>query len=416
MLAFWLICALLVAAALLIVLPSLLTKHPQVRVSRRTVNRAIFDRKLGELEEDLERNLIDEGQFESAKSDLKRTLIDDLAGYKEPFWKRGGKLLPILVLVSVPAASVFLYLKINNGLASLSGDFQVQAELQGSMPSVEQAIVSLEERLKIEPNNLDGWMMLGRSYLVLERYGDAVAAYKNANELTQGANPDVLVAYAEVQAFASGQHFNEEAMALLTQALQIDPEHERGLWYAGYAAYQTHDYKSAVKHWEILLRKVPSDQEEAQAALRAYLDDAKEKAGTEAAITAEKTEQGISVNGGANDKASLVVQVSVSDSLQEKIDKSDTLFIYARPLNGPRMPLALVRMAASSLPATVILDDSVAMIPEMTLSSMEQVEVVARVTKSGKAMMQSGDLYGSVQPVSTQGSGHVAVLISEIAP
>ena len=416
MLAFWLICALLIAAALLIVLPPLLAKDLQVDLGRQSVNRAIYDRKLGELEEDLERDLIDKEQFEAARSDLKRTLIDDLEGYREPAWKRSGKLLPVLVLLAVPAMSVLLYLKISNGLPALDADFQVEAGQQGRMPPVQQAVGSLERKLENDPGNLDGWVMLGRSYLVLGRPGEAVRAFGRAHELSRGTDPDVLVAYAEAQALASGQQFGEKVVGLLAQALQIDPGHERGLWYAGYAAYHNHDYPGAVSHWEKLLRQVPSDQGEVQAALQTYLNDARQKVGMDTLNAVRETGKDAFASREVDGGASIVVQVSISGSLREKISESDTLFVYARALNGPRMPLALARMTAASLPATVMLDDSLAMVPSLTLSSMQQVEVIARISKSGKAMMQPGDLYGSAQPVDTRNSGPVNVVISGTVP
>lgn len=416
MFVFWLICALLIAVALLIILPSLLAKSSQADVGHHAVNKAVFDRKLRELEEDLERDLIGTEQFEAAQSDLKRTLIDDLEGHRESALKGSGKLLPIVILLAVPAAAVFTYLKINNGLVSLSDDFQVRIQQQGEMPSVEQAIGSLEQKLEENPDNLDGWLMLGRSYMVSGKFNAAVHAYARANVLSTGANPDVLVAYAEAQAFAAGQQFSEDVLALFVRALQIDPGHERGLWYAGFAAYQLHDYPGSVDYWGRLLQQVPSDQEEARSALQGYLSDAKQKAGIEIASALQEAGEKAFSGGKAEATASIAVQVSISEPLQGKIAASDTLFIYARALNGPGMPLALVRMTAADLPATVTLDDSVAMIPGMTLSSMEQVEVIARVSKSGQAMMQTGDLYGSVQPVSTHGSASVSIVISGAVP
>ena len=416
MFVFWLICALFIAVALLIVLPSLLAKNPQVDVGRRTVNKAVFDRKLKELEEDLERDLIGTEQFEVARSDLKRALIDDLEGHRSPALTGSSALLPIVILLTLPAIAVFTYLEINNGLVSLSNDFQARTQQQGGMPSVEQAIGSLERKLEDDPDDLNGWLMLGRSYLVSGKFNEAVHAYAKANVLSNGANPDVLVAYAEAQAFAAGQQFSRDVMTLFVRALQIDPGHERGLWYAGFAAYQLHDYHSAVNYWGKLLQQVPSDLEEVRSALQVYLDDAKQKAGIEIANAPQETENKTFSNGEADGTVFVAVQVSISDPLQSEIAESDTLFIYARALNGPGMPLALVRMTAADLPATVTLDDSVAMIPDMVLSGVQQVEVIARISKSGQAMMQTGDLYGSIRPVSTRGSGPVHIVISKVVP
>ncbi len=416
MLVFWVISAFLVVAALAIVLPPLVARGQRTDDSRQAVNRAVFDRKLRELDEDLKRDLIGREQFEAARADLKRTLIDDLADYSQPVFKKSGKTMAVAVLLAVPVVSVFMYLKTDNGLASLSDDFQAEVSDQDRMLTVEQAIRSLEHKLRDDPDDLTGWSMLGRSYLALGNFGRAVDAYERAYILSKGADADILVGYAEARALAAGQQFDEDTMAFFVRAVQIDPYHDRALWYAGYAAYHLHDYQSSVGYWERLLRQVPDDQQEARSALQVYLDDARQKAHLGIATAGQETGKAVTSDKKPDGAASIDVLVSLSAALRGDVADSDTLFVYARALQGPPMPLALVRMNAAALPARVTLDDTVAMIPEMTLSSMEQVEIVARISKSGQARMQAGDLYGSVQPVKTSGSSPVDIVISEVAP
>ena len=411
MLNFWIICALLLIVALIIILPSLLAKQAPADLDRKKINRAVYEKKLLELEGDLNNDLIDQEQYNIAKSDLERSLIDDLEDHKEVVLNRSNKILPIIVLLALPAIAVFSYLKLNNGLISLDPEFERKmASQQGQMPAIEDAIAELEAKLKQDPDNLDGWQMLGRSYLVSKRFEDAVKAYAKANELTNGANPDVLISYGEAKGFAAGNNFDESAMALFTKALKINPNNERGLWYAGLAAYQLQNYKVSVEYLEKLLQRVPSDQTDARTALVKYLNDAKQKAGIEIVEESTASKQ---ID---NAQSKITVNVTLSDGLHKKFENSDTLFIYARAMNGPKMPLALVKMTAEDLPTTVTLDDSVSMMPSMTLSSMEQVEVIARISKSGQAVMQSGDLFGSIQSVKTDQSETVDVVISELVP
>ena len=416
MTSFWLVCALLLVVALVIVLPSLLAKEPQDDVDRKKINQAVFEKKLAELEHDLNQDLIDQEQFHIAKTDLQRSLIDDLDDQKQYTVRKSNKVLPVIIILLVPIVSVLTYLKINNGLESLSPEFQqqLQAQSQDQMQSVESAIASLEERLNKDPDNLDGWLMLGRSYLISEKFDAAVKAYAKANELTNGSNPNVLVSYGEAQGFADGQKFSQSSLTLFKKALQIDPKHERGLWYAGFAAFQLQDYKGSVDYWEKLLQQVPAEQEEVKSALLVYLNDAKQKAGIEITDVPVSKQQEAKSQDSDSPAASIVVSVSLADALKNKIVNSDTLFIYARAKSGPKMPLALVKMTAGDLPTTVTLDDSVSMMPAMTLSSMDQVEVIARISKSGQAIMQTGDIFGSVHPVDTKQSETVDVLISEI--
>ena len=251
MLGFWIVCALLILVALIIILPSLLAEKPPPDLDYRKINRALYEQKLAELARDLDNDLIDEEQHEIARRDLQRALIDDASGRREQTLKTGNKILPALITLAIPAVAVLTYLQLDNGLPSLSPEFQVrqQTRQNAQMPSMEQAIVALEEKLKQDPTNLDGWLMLGRSYFMLERYGLAADAYAKATEITQGADADVLVNYGEARGFAMEQEFDTDTLQLFSKALRIDPNHQKGLWYAGLAAFQL---KKLYRHHRLL--------------------------------------------------------------------------------------------------------------------------------------------------------------------
>ncbi len=413
MLSFWVICGLLTIVALIITLPSLFAKDAPKDLDRNKINKAVYEKKLSELDNDLNNDLIEHEQYLIAKADLERSLLDDIEENKNLSYRSASKILPVLVLVALPVAAVVIYMQLNNGLESLDPEFQKKmAEQQanssmGQMGSIEQAITQLEEKIKKDSNNLESLQMLGRSYVVTERFNEAVTIYARANELSNGANPNILISFGEAKGLAAGNKFDASSMTLFTKALQIDPSNERGLWYAGLAAYQLQEYKLSVEYFEKLIQQVPEEQIDVKNALVKYLNDAKQKAGIEV-TQLEKSK--------ANTSASITVNVSLAENLAEKIVNSDTLFIYARAVSGPKMPLALVKLTAGDLPTTVTLDDSVSMMPSMTLSSMKQVEVIARISKSGQAIMQSGDIFGSIQPVETDQSKTVDVEISELAP
>lgn len=417
MVIFWVICTLLILVALVIILPSLLAKDAVNDIDREKINRLVYEKKIDELKQDLGNDTIDIEQFEIAKSDLHRTLIDDISGQKELKLNYSNKILPFIIVLAVPLVAIIIYLKLNNGLILLSTDFQnqLQTDQQDQMQSIENAISSLEDKLKKNPNDIDGWVMLGRSYLMLERYEHAIDAYQRANELSNSADPAILVSYGEARVFASGQKIDQRSRSLFEKALLVDPGYEKALWYAGLAAYQMDDYEASIKHWEKLIQNVPTEQQEVRSALEIYLNDAKQKAGIEVVSGGESSKSPVE-NTALNNKASITVNVSLSDALRNKITDTDILFIYARAISGPRMPLALVKLTAQDLPTTVILDDSVAMMPSMALSSLDQVEVVARISKSGQALMQSGDIFGKVQPVSTNMSETVDVIIDRAEP
>ena len=417
MLGFWIVCALLILVALIIVLPSLLAEKPPPDLDYRKVNRALYDQKLTELDRDLDNDLIDEEQHEIARRDLQRALIDDASGRQEQTLKTSNKILPAIITLAIPAVAVLTYLQLDNGLPSLSPEFQarLQTRQNGQMPSMEEAIAALEEKLKQDPTNLDGWLMLGRSYFMLEKYDLAADAYAKATEITQGADADVLVNYGEARGFAMEQKFDTDTLQLFSKALRIDPDHQKGLWYAGLAAFQLKNYTDTIGYWERLIQQLPAAQQQVRSALQASLKEAREKAAIE-------TTKGMSQ---AEDQAvrlptepvgtAVTVNVSLAEQLRDRVTATDTLFIYARARLGPKMPVALVRMTAADLPVTVTLDDSVAMIPGVNLSGVEQLEVIARISKSGRAAMQSGDLYGSVYPVSTDDGASVDVTIDSVA-
>jgi len=417
MLVFWIICSLLIIVALAMVLPGLISKKMPEDLDRNKINRAVYDKKSLELENDLKNDLIDHDQYLIAKSDLERSLLDDIDENSSSVNKSGNKLLPIVILILLPIAAVLTYLQLENGMQVFDPAFQKKLAEQkanqsmGQMGSVEQAIATLEDKIKQEPNNIENLQMLGRSYVVTERFEDAINIYSQANELSNGANPDILISLGEAKGFAAGNKFDQSSKSLFDKALKVDPKNERGLWYAGLAAYQLEDYETSVKHLETLYKQVPDGQADVKSALLKYLNDAQQKAGmeitqVEAPATASPTAITVSVS----------LDENMSKKLTEKIVNSDTLFIYARAMNGPKMPLALVKMTAGDLPTTVTLDDSVSMIAGMTLSTMDQVEVIARISKSGQTIMQTGDLFGSAQSVETSQSSTVDIVISELAP
>ena len=168
----------------------------------------------------------------------------------------------------------------------------------------------------------------------------------------------------------------------------INPNHERALWYSGYAAYTATDFSSAVKHWESLLKLVPDERPEVKESLVKFLDDARKRAGLDV------VEEGALIAQEDNTDTERTIQVSVqlNEKVNEQANSNDTLFIYARPTQGPKMPLSLARMTVSNLPIKVTLTKEMAMVPNMSIDTFDKVEVLARISKSGQAITQKGDL------------------------
>lgn len=238
--------------------------------------------------------------------------------------------------------------------------------------------------------------MLGRSYTALGEFADAARAYGNA-VARSGSDATLLADYADALAMAQGRRLDGEPEKLIERALAIDPQNLKALALAGSAAFERHDYSAAAAYWERILKVVPEDSQFAQP-VRASIAEARELAKqpsspvpvARAATAADKAPPAAKAVSGI---------VQLAPALAARVAPDDTLFIFARAAEGPRMPLAVIRARAKDLPFKFTLDDRNAMAQGMKLSSQERVVVGARISKSGNATPQAGDLEGLTQPV-----------------
>jgi cytochrome c-type biogenesis protein CcmH len=426
--AFWLLAAGMLLLALVFVLPPLLGRGPRAGVSQRELNLAVYRARLAELEGERDSGRIDETQFAQARDELMQDMLEDVDPEDEAqaAAPRAGRLAAVVTAIVLPLAVLGIYnttgswrlidapeLQAAAGTARPAQEQPAQGE---QTPSIEEMVERLAERLQQEPDNLEGWVMLGRSYFILKRYSEAAQAYANVMALAEEETPDLLADYAEALALAHGNTMAGAPAKLLERALAIDPEHPKSLWYGGLAAYEVKDYPLAVERWEKLMAQLPADSDNARQ-LQQYLAKARANLGGEAvaaeAAAAGQAEASSSAAAPAA-AAAIEVEVSLDAALADKVAPGDTLFVFARAANGPRMPLAIVRKTAADLPLTVRLDDSMAMTPTMKLSAFPQVVVGARISKAGTAMPQAGDVQGFSAPVTPGEAGTVQVLINEI--
>ena len=260
-------------------------------------------------------------------------------------------------------------------------------------------VAKLAERMKQNPDDPQGWAMLGRSYAVMNRYDDSAAAYAKAVERVPD-NPHLLADYADALAMARGQSLLGEPEALIMRALKIDPKHVKSLALAGTIAFDKKDFTTAIKHWEKMATLVPPDTEMARN-VQGSIAEARSMAGGGAAKApvAEKAVEKPAEKSVAASTTGVSGMVTLAPPLAAKVSPGDTVFIFARAAEGSRMPLAILRKKASELPIKFALDDSMAMNPAANLSSAKQVIVGARISKSGNAMPQPGDLQGATKAV-----------------
>ncbi len=411
MTAFVAICAGLVVLALAFALPPLLRRSRAADTTdRRAANLAIYREQNRELDRDLDLGTLSPEQWHKDRDELARRMLEDVqpGGDAHPAAGRSG-IAPALALAALlPIAAVLIYMQVGTPRALDPAAVSAAAAHRGQQftrEQVDEMLAQLATRLASEPDNLEGWVLLGRSYAALGRHSEAATALRRAVEL-KGNDPDLLADYADVLAMAAGQRLEGEPLQLLEKALSIDPDHGKALALAGTAAYERGDFADAVKRWERLLKGVPPDSEGARA-IQASIDEARTRGGLAAQPAAPAPAAG---SGGR-----LAGVVTITPELAAKTAPDDTLFVYARATQGPPMPLAIQKLKVRDLPAKFTLDDSMSMAPGMTLSRHPQVVVQARVSKSGEATPKSGDLEGSLGPVKVGGTD-LKVVIDKIRP
>jgi cytochrome c-type biogenesis protein CcmH len=265
-------------------------------------------------------------------------------------------------------------------------------------------VSALAERLKAQPDDAEGWLMLGRSYTVLGRYRDAATALRRAQSLLPG-NPEVLTDLADVVGMAQGKRLSGEPARLVQQALDINPRHVKALALAGSVSFEARDYGAARQYWQRLLAEVPADSPVALS-FRGSINEASALESGRASTTAVAAAPAATTVRG---------RVEVSAELASRLAPGDTLFVFARAEQGPRMPLAILRRNLPALPFEFALDDSMAMSPDLKLSGFARVIVSARVSRSGNATPQGGDLVGQSVAVAPGAEG-LRLVIDHVQP
>jgi cytochrome c-type biogenesis protein CcmH len=419
---FWSLAAIMVMAALLFTLPPMLRNRESSTVTGDALNTEVIKSQLAELEADLEAGKLDRTQYAAARSDLERELLYDLAApgdtpaHNAPV--RSGRWATLLLIPAIPVCAVLLYQQLGSGeLIEVLQQAKV-AQPKPATPqnpaahSIDEMVARLAERLRAEPDDMQGWAMLAKSYTIMKRFDAASDAYANVVRLG-GETPTLLTDYADAMVMAEGGNFSDEAGALLLRALEQDPDNLKGLWLAGHWKYRNQEFAEALTYWQQVAQQVPADSEDGKV-IAQQIGQAQAQLGITATAPPPAAATATTVASTADNAtggATLSVQVALDPALQDAATAEDTVFIFARATQGPRMPLAIVRKQVKDLPVTVNLDDSMAMSPAMVLSKFEQVLVGARVSKSGNAMASSGDLEGSVSPVATGSTQTVEITI-----
>jgi cytochrome c-type biogenesis protein CcmH len=381
-------------------------RKPVTQASQAKANAKVYRDQILDLDREHDSGHISDQEWQQSRDELSLRLLEDTSAVDDPAAKAEKPAIwtAVVLAVALPLGSMGLYMWVGqpealNPMAAKTPD-QVDPKDLAKMAQ------TLAEKLQAKPDNLQGWVMLGRTYRALENFDAALKAYDSALKLS--ADDDLKLERIEIIAMQRQGQFEGEPWNVIREVLQRDPQHFGALLTAGSASYAEGKFADALKYWEQARKPLDANNpdleglENAIAAVRDRLGMPPAKSSLTASSTPSSTASSTSV---ATSGLNVTGQVNLSASLKSKASPNDVVFIYATPANGDRMPLAIFKTTVSQLPLNFTLDDSSAMTPDRKLSAAGEVMVKVRVSKSGNAMPQSGDLSGSLGPVKVGAKG-----------
>lgn len=408
--AFILTAALLVLVILaILILPLWRAPRAASAIDWRQANLDIFRDQLSELERDRSSGSLAEADFAQAKSELQRRLLEEVEPEAVAQQGSGGRKTALALLIAIPLAATIGYVIL--GKPEALKPLQTQAQV--SPQQIEAMLGKLVEKLKANPDDSKGWVMLARSYKVLGRFAEAAEAYSHGAALVD-TEPVLLADYAEVLAQTQGGSFEGKPGQLITRALKLDPDEPQALFLAGAAASERKDFSAVAEYWGRLLPQFEPGSEEAQT-LAAAVTKAREIAAPKNEKIDAKSGSGQPAKVATDRKEAISGEVTISGKIASQAKPDDLLFVFARAEEGSRMPLAVMRTRVADLPLTFRFDDSMALPGGNKISGFTTVSLEARVAKAGKAQSSSGDLFGRIKGVKP-GSKNNKLVIDQVQP
>ena len=382
--------ALCVAVVFLWVL--LRERKPVTQASQANANAKVYRDQILDLDREHDSGHISDEEWQQSRDELSLRLLEDTSAVDDPAAKTEKPAIwtAVVLAVALPLGSMGMYMWV--GQPEALNPLALKTPDQVDPKDLTKMAQTLAEKLQDKPDNLQGWVMLGRTYRTLENFDAALRAYDSALKLSD--DDDLKLERIEVIAMQRQGQFEGEPWNVIREVLQRDPQHFGALLTAGSASYAEGKFADALKYWEQARKPLDANNPDLQG-LESAIATVRERLGMPPAKAAPAAASGLNVTG----------QVNLSASLKSKASPNDVVFIYATPANGDRMPLAIFKTTVSQLPFNFTLDDSTAMAPDRKLSAAGEVMVKVRVTKSGNAMPQSGDLSGSLGPVKVGAKG-----------
>ncbi|WP_299204771.1 c-type cytochrome biogenesis protein CcmI [uncultured Amphritea sp.] len=370
----------------------------QPDVDRRQLNISIYEERLAELDAERALGTLDQENYDSLKLELERNLLQDVedtvsSSSKPVHVTRQAIITAFLLAALIPATGLAIYAKYGR-----SGDLAVAMNrpadpFNGRQPTVDEAVTALQDRLKDEPANPEGWYLLANTFMSMQNFAAAADGYGKALQYLPADAPQyagVNGQYAQALFFANNGKMSPQIRAEVDKTLAMDPFDVTALGLLGIESYESADYRAAMEFWRKGLTNASAEQADS---LKSGITSARDKLVAAGETVPDLPELA---------EAKIQLAVSLSPELQSRVTPEMTVFIFARPVGG-RMPLAAKRVTVADLPLSIVLDDSLAMSPQAKLSGAETVEVTARISASGQPTPQPGDLSGTISPVAVHG-------------
>ena len=400
MIDFWIAAgALLLVALAFLLLPILRGRRAQAEEDRTALNVALYEERLAELISQHSAGTLTDEQLEAGRADAARELLEDTENSDKPRIAKLGRSVPLIAAVLVPLMGYGLYM-----YWGASDKVQMARQFSEQPRTVEEMTAHLEQAVQEQPDSAEAWYFLGRTYMNQERPADAAKAFGRVVEIA-GRQPELLGQLAQALYFAGDRQWSDKLQALTDEALQGDPQEVTSLGLLGIAAFEDARYPDAVRFWEQLVAALP-EEDPSREAIRGGIERARQQieGGSSTTEQASAASEKADTTG-----ATLQIQVALDPKVAESVSPQDTVFVFARAVAGPPVPLAAKRLTIADLPATVTLGDADAMVPSMKISSVEQVTVMARVSRSGDAT--KGEWMGQSEALDTASDNAIDLVI-----
>ena len=381
---FYIIITIQFLVVLLLVLPSLLNKRGILIDNPEKQNALIARQRIEEARSQYDNSNIDP-PLEDIEQEVQSTLVDDIKVQQIDVNKKVTPKLSLVILGLLPILSFLVYNHTGSSqLISSEGLTAASTEATDSAHDINFLLEQLEVRIQQEPDNPEGWELAARTYMNLGNYEKAALAYAQLNKLIPG-NPDLLSSWADSLIMSNSNTYTRDAERATMQALNINPNHINALWIAALGSASKGEYEEAITYLQTLRKQVPSNEE-----LISNIDSLiQENQSRVSGNSTPATELSNAEN--SLDSKKINVKVELSATVLENIDEFKTVFIIARAKNGPPAPLAVSSHSPLTLPNQVTLTREMSMIPGLDIEAFDEIELLARISKSGNPIPQNGD-------------------------